>query len=100
MIVGTLAVSCPKRTCEVGSNNTAELSAVIEALLWLGRSQPSRATIYHDSDYAAKMTTGEWGKVLKESTPNKELVAKARKVFEEVKKFCTVDFKCACACSC
>ncbi|KAL3926278.1 MAG: hypothetical protein SGPRY_003371 [Prymnesium sp.] len=49
---------------EVGSNNTAELSAICEALLWLveqaGPSGNAPAAIYYDSEYAAKQLQGLW----------------------------------------
>ena len=65
---------------EVGSNNTGELSAVCEALLYLitladlEPHEPQRAAcICYDSEYAAKQTQGQW-KVNK----NKALVLKAQ----------------------
>ncbi|CAJ1408337.1 unnamed protein product [Effrenium voratum] len=46
---------------EMCSNNTAELSAFGEALLWLRDEAPGaqKAVLYYDSQYAKKVTTGE-----------------------------------------
>ena len=45
---------------EVTSNNTAELTAIGEALLWLSDFAPVRSTalIRYDSEYAAKSVQG------------------------------------------
>lgn len=66
---------------EVGSNNTGELTAICEALLWLrdcDRSTRSAAIVY-DSIYAAKITTGEF-----RAQKNQRLAAEARGLLREV----------------
>ena len=46
---------------EVGSNNTAELSAIAHALRWiLGESEVDSATIRGDSNYALNIASGLW----------------------------------------
>eukprot|EP00401_Gymnodinium_catenatum_P003972 CAMPEP_0117496278 /NCGR_PEP_ID=MMETSP0784-20121206/20571_1 /TAXON_ID=39447 /ORGANISM="" /LENGTH=556 /DNA_ID=CAMNT_0005291237 /DNA_START=115 /DNA_END=1783 /DNA_ORIENTATION=+ len=75
---------------EVGSNNTGEVSAICEALLWLRdfeRSQRSVAICY-DSTYAAKTTTGEF-----KAEKNKDLVERARKLLREVRATRRVRFE-------
>jgi len=68
---------------EVGSNNTGELSAVCEALLWLrdheGSSRP--VTLYYDSKYAANIASGKWN-----AEKNKQLAATAQTLFREVQE--------------
>ena len=46
---------------EAGTNNTAEVTAIIRALAWAAK-QPTlgRVCIRYDSEYACKMTVGEW----------------------------------------
>lgn len=68
---------------EVASNNTAELSAVCEALLWLLRqppsAQPPPAAICYDSEYAAKQVQGEW-----KTNKNLALVNKGKILLSQV----------------
>ncbi len=46
---------------EVGSNNTAELSAIAHALRWiLSESEVDSATIRGDSNYALNIASGLW----------------------------------------
>ena len=62
------------------SNNTAELSAVCEALLWLGENEPGReAAICYDSDYAANIAQG-----LFKAHKNPELAARASALHDAV----------------
>jgi ribonuclease HI len=53
---------CAYLGAEHGSNNTGELCAITEALLWLRDFEDTgrAAVICYDSEYAHKMTTGEW----------------------------------------
>ncbi len=65
---------------EVGSNNTAELTAIAHTLRWLlTKPVEGKVTIRGDSNYALKITTQEW-------RPKKNLVLAARVVelFNEV----------------
>jgi len=66
---------------EVASNNTGELSAICEALLWLLLCEPSDrpAVLLYDSTYAAKITLGQY-----RAEKNQVLAAKARSLFQEV----------------
>ena len=66
---------------EVGSNNTAELSAFAHALRWL-LLQPSdeSALIRADSMYAGKLADGTW-----KPKANRALVARVRTLWQEVK---------------
>eukprot|EP00429_Kryptoperidinium_foliaceum_P138187 CAMPEP_0176290046 /NCGR_PEP_ID=MMETSP0121_2-20121125/54816_1 /TAXON_ID=160619 /ORGANISM="Kryptoperidinium foliaceum, Strain CCMP 1326" /LENGTH=475 /DNA_ID=CAMNT_0017630815 /DNA_START=13 /DNA_END=1437 /DNA_ORIENTATION=- len=57
--------ACPLSLgADVGSNNTGELSAIGEALLWLLHEAPgpsdAAAVIHYDSVYAAKVGSGEF----------------------------------------
>ena len=48
---------------EKNTNNTGELSAMIEAMIWLLEEAPGKATkakIWYDSTYAAGITTGQY----------------------------------------
>ena len=60
---------------EVGSNNTGELSAICEALLWLVEHDATgrAAVICYDSEYAAAQTQG-----LQKTNKNRALVLKAQ----------------------
>ncbi|MGB1845308.1 MAG: ribonuclease HI, partial [Candidatus Poseidoniaceae archaeon] len=66
---------------EVGSNNTAELSAFAHALRWL-LLQPSdeSALIRADSMYAGNLADGTW-----KPKANRALVARVRTLWQEVK---------------
>jgi ribonuclease HI len=76
------------RGAEKGSNNTAELTAVLEAMLWISdrrkRESIERAAIFTDSKYAKMMISGQWKFDLPDDTENRELVKACREVFEEV----------------
>ena len=63
----------------VGSNNTAELSAIAHALRWLlinGEDNPAR--IRSDSSYASNLATGAW-----KPKTNKEIVRRVRELWIE-----------------
>ena len=47
---------------EIGSNNTAELTAILEAAVWAYHAHPpvTNVDIRYDSTYAAQLATGEW----------------------------------------
>lgn len=66
---------------EVCSNNTGELSAICEALLWLRdyEASPRPAVIYYDSTYAANITTGAY-----RAQKNQRLAKTAQSLFREV----------------
>ena len=65
---------------QVGSNNTAELTAIAEALRWLLIEGGNRSAIIHtDSQYAGNLATGNW-----KAKANKELVATVQKLWQEV----------------
>ena len=59
----------------VGSNNTGELSAIIEALLFALEHEYTKVVIYSDSEWSINMITGKWRP--KTST---ELVALAQRL--------------------
>ena len=75
----------------VGSNNSAELSAVGEALLWLrdysgsvlGEPKPGQAPlsvcVRYDSEYAAKSVQGIYN-----GKKNEALIARIRSIYQEV----------------
>ena len=66
----------------VGSNNTAELTAIGEALLWIrdyGQSYSGGAVIRYDSEYAAKSIQGIFN-----GKKNLELITYIRNVLQEV----------------
>ena len=65
---------------EVGSNNTAELSAIAHALRWLlSQSAIESAIIRSDSNYALNIASGDW-----RAKANKVLVHRVRDLWEEV----------------
>ena len=67
---------------EVGSNNTAELSAFIHALRWLlQHDEQGDVVIKADSQYAGNLACGAW-----KAKANKELVAAVRALWVEVEK--------------
>mgnify|MGYP003305712678 FL=1 len=71
---------------EVGSNNTGELSAMAHALRWLlmeGSTDP--VTLRGDSQYALKISTGEW-----RAKANRELAARVQALWDEVTSLRTV----------
>ena len=72
---------------EVGSNNTGELSAMAHALRWLlmeGSTDP--VTLRGDSQYALKISTGEW-----RAKANRELAARVQALWDEVTSLRTVE---------
>ena len=71
---------------EIGSNNTAELSAIYNALEWIKSSDATAVTIYSDSNYALNMVFGDW-----RASTNKKLIATIRTCATETKK--TVDIE-------
>ena len=65
---------------EVGSNNTAELTAFAEALRWvLSEGGNSEIVIKTDSQYAGNQATGNW-----KAKANRELVAHVQALWNEV----------------
>tara|TARA_B100001250_G_scaffold106101_1_gene89478 strand:+ start:147 stop:692 length:546 start_codon:yes stop_codon:yes gene_type:complete len=65
---------------EVGSNNTAELSAIAHALRWiLGESGVESATIRGDSNYALNIASGLWT-----AKANQALAGRVRDLWDEV----------------
>ncbi|MEC8670308.1 MAG: RNase H family protein [Candidatus Thermoplasmatota archaeon] len=65
---------------EVGSNNTAELTAFAEALRWvLSEGGDSEIIIKTDSQYAGNQATGNW-----KAKANRELVAHVQALWNEV----------------
>ncbi len=65
---------------EVGSNNTAELSAVAHALRWLlTESGNSPVTVRGDSQYALEIAQGNW-----KAKANKNLAARVQALWNEV----------------
>ena len=65
---------------EVGSNNTAELTAFAEALRWvLSEGGDSEIIIKTDSQYAGNQATGAW-----KAKANRELVAHVQALWQEV----------------
>ena len=65
---------------EVGSNNTAELTAFAEALRWaLSEGGDSKIIIKTDSQYAGNQATGAW-----RAKANRELVAHVQSLWNEV----------------
>jgi len=68
-----------------GSNNTGELSAIGETLIWIrdnheATKQYTDVVIHYDSFYAAKSITGEFN-----GNKNKELYLNIRKIFQQLK---------------
>jgi len=65
---------------EHGSNQTAELTAVAEALLWLRDfGSPGAAIIWADSEYAAKLATGQYS-----AKKNVKLAHKVQDLYKQV----------------
>jgi len=84
------SASCFFLGAEVCSNNTGELSAICEALLWLLQHESSGrpAAILYDSDYAAKITTGRY-----RAQKNQVLAAKAQSLLMEVRQKRSIRFE-------
>lgn len=72
----------------LGSNNTGELSAIAESLIWIrqlafDRTIPTlkRAVICYDSEYAAKSISGEYN-----GKKNRELIVHSRRLLDEANR--------------
>jgi ribonuclease HI len=70
---------------EIGSNNTAELSAVYNALEWIKSSGATSVTIYSDSQYALNMAFGDW-----RASTNKKLIDTIRSYANETMKVVSI----------
>jgi ribonuclease HI len=70
---------------EIGSNNTAELSAVYNALEWIKSSGATSVTVYSDSQYALNMAFGDW-----RASTNKQLISKIRSYAKETMKVVSI----------
>ena len=71
---------------EVGSNNTAELSAIAHALRWiLSESEVDSATIRGDSNYALNIASGLW-----KAKANQTLARRVRDLGDEVSGIVTL----------
>jgi ribonuclease HI len=70
---------------EKGTNNTAEITAVIRALAWAREQREKEVCIRYDSEYAASMTQGKW-----RPRQNKALVARAKEALRATEKSVTV----------
>ncbi len=65
---------------EVGSNNTAELSAIAHAMRWLLSEGDNRDVVLRgDSQYALNIASGEW-----RAKANKELAGSVQALWSEV----------------
>ncbi|MBI87745.1 MAG: hypothetical protein CMB67_01770 [Euryarchaeota archaeon] len=74
---------------EVGSNNTAELSAIVNALRWvLSSGIVSSVEICTDSKYAGNISSGVWN-----AKANLDLVSYARKFWDEVSDLMPLSWK-------
>ena len=72
---------------EVGSNNTAELSAMIHALKWVITECPDHPiTIRADSMYALRITDGSW-----KAKENKILANTAQSMWKETSKLVEIE---------
>ena len=77
------------RGAERATNNTGELTAILEALEWAASSGVGKVVIRYDSQYAACMTRGEW-----KAKVNKVLVDQCRKALGRAEgKGCEVGWK-------
>ncbi len=71
---------------EVGSNNTAELSAIAHALRWiLSESEVDSATIRGDSNYALNIASGLW-----KAKANQALARRVSDLWHEVSGIVTL----------
>ena len=64
---------------EVGSNNTAELSAIAHALRWVVLEEVGAAILRSDSTYALNIASGIW-----EAKANQELARRGSSLWKEV----------------
>jgi len=78
------------RGAEHGSNNTGELTAVIEALLWARNRTPNvdELVVRYDSHYAANMADGSWT-----PTRNFALVESARSAHDLAARVMSIGFE-------
>ena len=63
----------------VGSNNTGEVTAIVEALLFAVEHEYTHATVYTDSLWARNVILGKW-----KARTNKALVHTARRLFRRM----------------
>ena len=74
---------------EVGSNNTAELTAFAMALRWLLIDGDDKsAIIYTDSQYAGNLATGAW-----RAKANKSLVKSVQNLWNEVSQIRPIEWR-------
>ena len=77
---------------ESHTNNVGELSAMVEALLWLEAEAPGNdtvpAVIYYDSTYAFNAITGQF-----QPEANTDLVFKARNILSRVRHKRAIEFE-------
>ena len=64
----------------VGSNNTGELSAIVEAMLYAQEQSASRLRIYSDSQWAINVILGKW-----KAKVHKQLVHTAQVLYKQLK---------------
>ena len=77
------------RGAERATNNTGELTAVLEAIEWAIGKGLREVVIRYDSEYAAHMTRGDW-----QARVNKLLIEQSRRALERAKKAgCEVGWK-------
>ena len=77
------------RGAERATNNTGELTAILEALEWAAESRLEGVVIRVDSQYAACMTRGEW-----KAKVNRKLVAQCREALGRAEgKGCEVGWR-------
>lgn len=74
---------------EVGSNNTAELSAIAHALRWiLVESDIEGVVIRTDSKYAGNVSSSAW-----KAKANVELAKHVQSLWEEVSRACSLEWE-------
>ena len=77
------------RGAEVATNNTGELTAILEALGWATSKRQPRAVIRYDSTYAANMTQGRW-----KPKRNKKLIRQCQEALDRAERQgCTVGWR-------
>ena len=73
---------------KVGSNNTGELTAILEGAVWAFHNPTVQAVDFrYDSKYAAKLAAGEW-----EPTANLLLAAAGRQAIKQLQSRVAVTF--------
>ena len=75
------------RGADRATNNTGEVSAIIEALRWVKEQQYASATIRYDSQYAAFQTQSKW-----KAKSNKVLILAARGTLKDAAHALSVGF--------